>query len=193
MNLAIRQGGKRRSGLVLIREPSGRPSRSDPGVKQCSPAEVRRLRDAAINDMRQPEWGTQLGRLFLNGKLTADRFEAGKRWALMAADYHKAILARPFPAAIAIERRGHGHPVDPDSDAGREEAADDTAAMLAMQEAHAELLGAGCLAEHAVRSVCEKDEAPVGIDGLEALDRGLMWLSNHWGLTTTPKNGRKST
>lgn len=188
----MRSGRKRKSGLIIVREPNGRPSRTHYSAKQCSPAEVRRLRDAALSDMQAPEWGMQIGRLFLAGKLTADRFEAGKRWATMAAEYHEAIGAKPFPGAIAIEKRGHSHPVDPDSNAGQKQATSEIAAVLEMQLAHAVLIGAGCLAEYSVRSVCERDEAPVGIEGLDALDRGLMWLSQHWGLTPSPKNVRNS-
>lgn len=192
MSLGYQTGRKRKSGLFMVREPNGRPSRQEPTTKQCSPGEVRRLRDAAMTSMRDPEWGTQIGRLFLEGKLTADRFEAGKRWAAKVAAYHKAILARPNAPAIAIEGRGHSHPIDPGSEAGQLEAIKDLTAISEMEEAHAVLIGAGMLAEQAVRHTCEQDEAPVGTEGLNSLDIGLLWLSSYWGLTTAPKNVRNS-
>lgn len=177
---------------MIKREPSGRPSRSDPNAPvACAPAEVRRLRDAALAQMQDHKWGTELGRLFLNGKINAPCFAAGTRWAELATSYRNALNApQPSPKAASIERRGHTQPVDPDSDSGAKQAENDRQIVLDFGAAHKVLTGLGMVTEQAVRAACESNEATLGHYALEALKRGLTGLSLHWGLTVTPKHGR---
>ena len=179
--------------ILPIREPSGRLSRSMPGVtKACSPAEVRRLRDAALAGMQSSAWGTELGRLFLTGKIGAEAFEAGKWWGEMAAKYVDAIAApAPDPRSMLLWKRGHGHPPDPDSALGREQAERERRTVVTMREAHATLAAAGTLVEATVRAVCERGEAPVGEAGLQALDRGLVLLAGYIGLTNRSRHGKR--
>ena len=77
----------RRKSLAL-REPNGRPQRPP---ELPPPSEVRRLRDAALSGMRDSTWGTELGRLYLVGKITATMFAAGKRWGELAVMYSQAL------------------------------------------------------------------------------------------------------
>lgn len=179
-------------GRFVVRELNGRASRSDPyAVKACSPAEVRRLRDAALAGMADERWGTELGRLFLSGKISAPLFEAGKRWRDAAQEYHEAILApAQNPKAHSFERRGHSHPLDPGTAAGMVEAADHRVTVDEFLKWHAELSDAGSAVERETRAVCERDEAPVGESGLNALDIGLRRLSGLMGLTNPDKNVR---
>jgi hypothetical protein len=192
-NKVMPMSARKTKSILPIREPSGRLSRSAPGVtKACSPAEVRRLRDAALAGMQASAWGTELGRLFLTGKIGAEAFEAGKWWSEMAAKYVEAIAApAPDPRSIEPVQRGHSHPVDPDSALGREQAERDARTVAAMREAAALLAGAGTLVEATVRAVCERDEAPVGERGMRALDRGLVLLAAHIGLTNRRRDGRR--
>lgn len=187
--MALRNRKKTKGKLVLVREPNGRPSRvADREMTPCSPAEVRRLRDASLRGMQAPEWGTHLGRLFLEGKITAPQFEAGKRWAQLAAAARKAICAPAESAAAStfVPKQG-GHEPDPDSERGKKIAADDRTTVQAMMEAHAILIAAGMLAENAVRTVCEDDRALTAHEQLLALIRGLSWIAQHWGLTQSPR------
>jgi hypothetical protein len=180
--------------LVPVREPNGRLSRATcRELDARSPAEIRRLRDAAIAGMRDPEWATEIGRLFLDGRLEAALFEAGKRWARLSVACRQAIAApRQFPAVSAfVEKRG-GHDADPDSDEGRKQAARDRIVVAEFLEAHAVLKGAGVLAESVVRHVCEDNKAIVGQGQMVALTSGLSWLAQHWGLTAPSKHVRKA-
>lgn len=194
-----RAGRKRKQGLYQVREPNGRLSRAlEATVEACSPAEVRRLRDAALVGLRDEMWGSEIGRLFLDNKISAEEFEAGKRWARMAALYNHAISApSPDARACSFERRGKSHSPDPDSKEGqiiverdRRAVEEMNAALAAMRDAHAALLGAGMLAERSVRAVCERDEAPEGYAGLESLKLGLLWVAKHWGIIEAPRGSR---
>ena len=85
---------RRNHGFRSCASPSGRLSRAGE-QEEISPALVRRLRDQALNSVKDPEWGTELGRMFLFGKIEAPLYAAGKRWAGLAANYYRAIGA-PF-------------------------------------------------------------------------------------------------
>jgi hypothetical protein len=164
------------------REPNGRPQRERP----LQSAEIRRLRDSAIAHMRHAEWGTVCGMLFLNEKIDAVQYEASKRWGQMHSAYGPAICS-PFPVKTLQFDKGHGHPPDPDSDEGKSQAQRDRDAVEGFREAHSKLICAGKLAEYVVRNAVERNEYPVGTEGVEALNRGLIALALHWGLTNQGK------
>lgn len=177
--------------LVLIREPNGRASRSAE-EKETAPAQVRRLRDAALAGMADEQWGTELGRLFLAGQITPPMYAAGKKWAERARRYQSAINCPPAsPKSCAAEDGGFSEPPDPDSVRGEEVASSDSLAVRAFQEAHAILCAAGLLAERAVRGVCERDEVMAGDIHRAALHRGLHWLVDYWGLTEAPQRAKR--
>lgn len=179
--------------LVPVREPNGRLSRaSEDAVGAISPVAVKRLRDAALRGMADAEWGTEAGRLYLDGKINGPSFEAAKRWNRLVAAYHRAIGAtQPYPKAMSFKRSEPSHEPSEESDAGKKQIKRDKQIIDDMREAHAVLLlGAGKIAEHAVRAVCEENETTVGTTGLDGLQRGLGWLAQHWGLTESRKNVR---
>lgn len=178
-------GRKRKQGLYQVREPNGRLSRAlESMVEACSPAEVRRLRDAALRGMQGEEWGTEIGRLFLSGQIPAELFETGKRWARMAAHYRQAICApKPDAMTCSFERVGKTMTPDPDSKEGQVVIERDQRVVAEMEEALAVLAtGGGMLAERQVRATCERNEAPEGYQGLESLKAGLWWVAKHWGI-----------
>lgn len=176
---------RRNSGIVPVREPNGRLSRaSQEDVAAVSPGVVKRLRDAALRGAADAEWGTELGRLFLTGTLPAELYEAGKRWGRLVTAYHKAIGASPpYAKPQTFERYESSADPDDGSAEGQKRLQHDRAIIEDMREAHAVLIGAGLLAERAVRAVCEANESAVGAVGSAALDRGLYWLASHWQLT----------
>jgi hypothetical protein len=161
----------------IAREPNGRHQRES---REASPTEVRRLRDAALRGMRDPEWGTELGRLFLQREITAAMYAAGRRWAQDAAKWRHAIGA--FPVRTAAFERGHSHPPDPDSPQGQEQAKRDRDAAERFFDAQAVLVATGSGAERAVQALCERDEAPTFVD-LICARAGLSALATHYGLT----------
>lgn len=177
--------------VVMVREPSGRLSRStEHAIDAVAPAVAKRLRDAAARGVADQEWGTELGRLFLDGKISPPEYEAGKRWGRLVSLWERAIGApRPYPGEgpIAflgtVRSRSDGEDPPVGTPEGTRLLKDRRRVMAEMQEAHAVLSGAGMLAEAAVRTTCEVNEMPVGALGLESLKRGLAWLARHWGLT----------
>ena len=103
---------------LKTREPSGRPQRE----REFPPTQVRRLRDAALAGLRDPQWGAELGRLYLTQVIGEAGYAAGVRWAREAAEYHAVIGVRPTRSP-AMEIGSIGHEPDPDSQRGRDVAA----------------------------------------------------------------------
>jgi hypothetical protein len=171
--------------LSVAREPNGRRSRIvTRSAPQFAPTEVKRLRDAALAGMQNPEWGSELGRLLLAGKLEAELYAAGQHWAECATRYRQALDApRPNPPPARFEPKSPAAAVDPASAAGQKQTAREIAAIGALQEAHSSLRTAGVLAERVVRRVCEHDEAVCGTGEFVALRRGLLALAMFWGMT----------
>jgi hypothetical protein len=193
-NLSKKSNKIRKTRLVQVREPSGRPSRAqDDHGRNYGPTEVRRLRDAALRGLRDAEWGTELGALFLEKKITGEMYGAGKWWADTAALYHSALDApSPSPKALSVERGAQGSQPDTDSDEGRRRAAKDRQAVKDFREAHAVLRGGGLLAEWHVRALCEENIRPLGALEMEVTIRGLAWLAQ-WRIDKQEKsshNGR---
>ena len=174
--------------LVEVREPNGRISRAR-DEREYPPGQVKRLRDAAMLGLRDQEWGTEMGRMFLDGTLTAEMYAAGKWWRETAAKYQQAICAPPPDARAVSFQIGRGaSPIDPDSEAGKTEARRHSAATVTFLESHAALMGAGLLAERAVRRLCEQDEAPIGEEQRQSVKRGLLWIAKYRGLTPDSKS-----
>lgn len=179
----------KKNALVASREPNGRPTRSS--EREFSPTQVRRLRDAAMAGLRDPEWGTHAGRLFLDGTLTAEMYAASKWWREMAATYMVAICApSPHPKATSMEAGRGSTPVDPDSELGKVEALGHAKDAEAFLSAHAALVGVGMMVERTVRRLCEQDEAPVGEQERLWAICGLKRLALHHRLTRTGKHVR---
>lgn len=167
------------------REPNGRPQR-DPQLPP--PSEVRRLRDAALAGMRDPLWGTELGRLYLVGKITSAMYAAGKRWSELSTKYSRALCSPcPDPKAVCFDRSG-GESPDPDSYEGRKEARRHERAVTSFIDAHAALKSTSMAAERVVRSMCERNEILLGHESLMALSTGLSTLAGFWGLTDSRKS-----
>lgn len=166
------------------REPNGRIQR----VKETAPTEVRRLRDAALAGMRDPLWGTELGRLYLVGKITTPMYAAGKRWGELSVKYSQALCSpSPDPKAICFDRSG-GESPDPDSYEGRKEVRRHERAVASFIDAHVALKDVSMAASRVVRSMCERNEMLLGHEGLMALSTGLSTLAGFWGLTDSRKS-----
>ncbi len=167
------------------REPNGRIQRDPP---LPPPSEVRRLRDAALSGMRDPTWGTELGRLYLVGKVTATMYAAGKRWGDMSSLYSQALQSpAPDPKAVSFDRSGGSSP-DPDSHEGRREARRHERAVASFIDAHAALKTHSPASERVVRSMCERNEMLAGHENLLRLTEGLFVLAAFWGLTDSRKS-----
>ncbi|MEY9493731.1 hypothetical protein [Bradyrhizobium elkanii] len=161
---------------LAVRKPSGQ-IRMQPQLPP--PAEVRRLRDAALAGMRPAEWATMLGRLYLSDKITTVQFSVGKRWADLSADYSEACQSPLMPRSAKFDADG-GSILDPDSAKGRREARRHARMMEDYTDGLRTLERSGKAALHAVRNVCVMDLAPAGIGEVEALRSGLQALAAFW-------------
>jgi hypothetical protein len=163
---------------MVAREPNGRPQRRTE-AQLPSPAEIARLRDAALAGLRDPAWGSTLGRLYLSGKVTGTQFAAGKRWAKLAARYSSAAISPKQPRSAKLAAEG-GSPVDPDSAKGRREALQEANLAASYVEALVVLERMGALPRRAVVNACEYGINPVGVSGLHDLQKGLQGLVAWW-------------
>lgn len=168
-----------------IREPSGRLSRSArKEIGADSVAEIRRVRAAAMAGMRDPIWGSELGRLFLSGKINAEQFRAGRQWAHLVARWraiHCGPKINPKPGLAALFRVGgptSEGPTVTDTIADQREAA---VTGLIDEVLDSFPRGPSDPALVALRECCELDVAPVGYGGMLLLNDGLNHLAGMWG------------
>lgn len=169
------------SSKLKSRAPSGRPTRAGQS-RELPPTQVRRLRDAALRGLREPEWGTELGRLYLAGKLTDSHYSAGKKWGELAYRYRQVILA-PDAKPLSLEIGRGGTPPDPDSPEGRTIIDRDSAiasrflrACAVLSEVRAEW---GVNPLSIVRRICEDGGMICGHAELLTLRVGLQQVFEH--------------
>jgi hypothetical protein len=137
--------------------------------------------------LRDAEWGTELGRLYLEGAITDSMYGAGKRWREEATSYRAAIGVFPI-RSTSLERGVKSHPPDVDSEDGQKQARQEANATERFFEADAVLVGAGTGAENAVRKLCEDDQSLAGMYELRNARCGLLALADHYRLTAGPKS-----
>lgn len=174
----------------IARQPNGQPRRE----REFAPTQIKRLRDAAMAGLRDPEWGTELGRLLLNRVIDEEMYAAGKRWAEMSARYWGIVGAFPVKSAKA-EGGSWSHQPDPDSPKGKEISIQERGAMERYFEADAVLVTAAIHSPGvgaAVRRVCEDGQVLGGYSEVLALRIGLLKLADHWGLTGPNKSSTRN-
>ena len=159
--------------------PRTASGRLKPATHLLAPTQIRRLLDSAATEVRHQAFGTQLGRLYLNGQVSATEFAAGKRWAEIVANYSIACRSPSPPRTLSLDAIGI-RPTDPDTATGERE-------MRRHERASAEYLAGrnalrlvGLEAERVVDSVCARDCALAGFGELNALRAGLQALAALW-------------
>lgn len=173
---------RRKNRLVTAREPNGRIQRN-PGI---APAEAKRIRDEAARKVRHSEYGSELGRLWLDDKISAPMYEAGKKWIIVAVQRSMALQGPSAnPRSINVGSGGESHPVDPDSPAGLQEAKHHAKAVLAYDAALEAITKASWTA---IETVCGQSLALCGHQQLLDFRCGLMILAKLWGLTESRKS-----
>ena len=135
--------------------------------------------DAAAEGLRDPLWGSMIGRLHLNGKISSAELATAKHWARIVANYSAACCSPRPPRTVPLDAIG-GTPVDPDSATGEREVRRHERASAAWLEGRNALRLAGRDAERVVDDVCAQDRAPAGFDDLNALRAGLAALAALW-------------
>lgn len=161
------------------REPSGKLKRNAM-QEMPSAAEVQRLRTAALAGMRDAVWGSTLGWMYLNGKISAAQFAAGRRWRDLARNYASAMQSPQQPSTAKLERSASTS-VDPETEEGRREARRHAQMIADYRGALTLLQHAGRVRLQAVMLVCEQNVLPVGADGADNLASGLQTLVAFWG------------
>jgi hypothetical protein len=149
-----------------------------------SPSAVKRLVDASVRNAQDRVWGTPLGRLHLESKITATELAAGLKWDRVYADYRSAIGApSPFPRPAAALGDARSIPPDPHSPEGEKIARKARKAAREFEGAHKALLMAGMQAEAATRALCE-GEGKILMSHLAYLKArdGLQALARYWKL-----------
>jgi hypothetical protein len=176
---------------IAIREPNGRISRIvEKEIDATSPATAKRLMEAALRGQADAVYGTHIGRLFIDGKLSPHEFEAGKRWDRLRRLYADAMRApSPDPRSVSIDGGGGGFAPDVDSDAGMEEAKRHRQITRAWYEAMGHLnIWCGGLEIKAMQRLCEgQGLAPEGMMGLIRAKEALGALVVFWDLTNSKK------
>lgn len=175
-----------RAGRKLVdakRTPSGQLSREGRNqVNAMAPAVIVRMREAAKALAIDPLWGTELGRMHLQGELSATQLEAGKRWANLARAHAAAICSKGIKA-MNIGGSSSGAEPDPDSEAGIKIAERESRTVDRYRDAEGRVIDCGTRVLFAVAALCEDDRPLEWAEKREAV-KGLDALSSHWGLTT---------
>lgn len=174
-----------------VRERNGRLSRAAI-PHEAAPAEVRRLRDAALRGMASAEWGTPLGVMFLQGKIDAAQYQAGKTWALLVCGWQAATgCPSPSPKSPSVVFGDRSAPLDFDTEEGRRQMRRDLRTIDDMREAHDVLTRCGRGVARVVRELCEANQAPRDTTELALARTGLSALAALGGLTGNPNRAKR--
>lgn len=169
---------------AVPRTPSGQPSRAagareEPGL---SPATIKRLMTVNARAVQGLEYGTPVGRLLLEQKISALEYQASRIWASNAKAYETAIDAKSLKAQN-LDREVSGFRPDPNSAMGRRIAdreRDDVDLFLADID---RLAGMGNRYVTTVREICEGvGRPPAGFEELTRLKKALSALALAWGI-----------
>ena len=168
------------------RTPSGQPSRAvgaRPEPKGLPPATIRRMIATDAKRVEGAEWGTPIGRMVLEGEITAEQYLAGRQWDRRARLYWPAINApSPDPQAARMGK-SRGAPPDPSSAAGARQAKHDRSAVDAFRDALGQVQILGPAYVRTVREVCEGAGRPTeGYADLMRLRAALTRLAVFWRL-----------
>lgn len=161
--------------------PRARKKPSIPGVKNVSPAAIRRIRNDALEAATDARRGHELGRLALreiqhSGEgITAIQESVGLRYAGLRAKWRAVTGVRPATVQAQDVGRVRG---------SSGEAPDDVAVIVerAMREADEALSQAGSGPRRAVEVVCDRDCVVVGHQMLLDLRTGMDVLARLWGV-----------
>jgi hypothetical protein len=181
-----RTGRKRFAG---DRASCGRLSRSlETDIGAVSPTAIARLVQESLRGCADEIFAAPLGRLYLEGKLSAAEFEAGKRWDRLSRRFYLAIGApRPDPRigslSHAEKRKADWTDLNLDSEIGQDRLRVDRELIEAFRAARAVVAEHGAAAERDMRRLCEgMGEFPAGLEALMRAKHALGSLAWFWGL-----------
>lgn len=170
-----RAGRKRKEGE---RFPAGqiRPEESP-----ASPAAIRRLRDAALMGMADPQWGTMAGLFYLSKRIDDAEYAAAKRFGDLHSQYISVIGGPRAPKTSTGERQSPSAQIDVDSELGEAEAVRHRVIMTSYHDAHTALLMV-CPSVEAdlIRFCAVPGESPAGHAAMIKVKDGLKALASLW-------------
>lgn len=134
----MKAGRKRK---ICAREPNGREVRAE-SDKGLSPAIIKRMIERAAVGAADPRLGSVVGRLLLQGDLSARQAGAAWQFAEIAERYHQAIVA-PYLRGQSFECGVKAADPEESSDAGQAAIERDRRAVRRYERASAVLDGCG--------------------------------------------------
>lgn len=172
-------GRKRKAG---DRFPAGQIR---PEEKSASPAAIRRLRDAALMGMADPQWGTVAGLFFLNKLIDEVEYEAAKRFGDLHAQYISVIGGPRPPKTSTGERPARSAQIDVDTELGEAEAKRHVAILTSYNEVHLALKMIDPATEADLIRFCSvPGESPAGHAAMLRLKDGLKSIASIWKVRT---------
>lgn len=155
------------------RTPSEQMSRA--GIRDYSPAQVRKALDALMTTAKNPLSGYEVGRLLLTEVIDTDQVIAANRFADLYGAWSRVHGLPPStpPAMVLLAVRGSSGPEIDDA-----KAAAIKAAYWAAYEALT--VAGGDRLHEAVFDVVIRDIAAVTVAQKDAIKLGLSTLANHW-------------
>lgn len=153
-------------------------------IAEMSPTMMRRIIDRARHDATDARLGTQLGRLYLERKISDVLFRVGTRFAELRHRWRAVHgIRQPSPRSAAL---GTVSATPPDDDPQRVAALD-----AAEASARAAIMSASGFRREDVFDVvvriCDHDRAPAGVADLQMLEAGLTALAIDWGMVSAPR------
>ncbi len=173
----VKAGRKAQQGS---REPNGRLSRAARALLEPEANQAARLRAAALSGVADRRWSTQLGRLFLEKRISPEQYGAGCNWAKLMEQWraiHCGPRFNPKAGLSNLFRVGGSAGSVGDLIADPREVLITDTVDKAIESFSR---GAADPLLIAVRECVEQDLAPVGLGGWMLLDEGLALLAAHW-------------
>lgn len=160
---------------------SGKVANDPAGTEAPPPAMVKRATLMSMIGLAAPEYGTMLGLYFLQRKIDAHAYEAGKRFAELHRNYAGCVAGPKPPSSVSMEGGSRQAAIDPDSDAGEREAVRHRDVLMRYHDAHTALRMAGNGVERIVVQFCDGvGQSPAGHEELLRLRNGLDALVVLW-------------
>lgn len=170
-----RAGRKRKIGE---RFPAGQIKPEESGA---SPSQIRRLRDAALAGMADPQWGSMAGIFYLSRKIDEIEYETAKRFGDLHSQYINVIGGPRPPRSSSVERASPVSSIDVDTELGEEEAQRHIVILNKYNDAHTVLHKIGPSAEADIIRFCSiPGESPAGYEAMIRVVMGLRELSVLW-------------
>lgn len=186
-----RRGRARKAGK---REPNGQPQRKwgpNHDVRAVVTAQPHR-RWLPEDKRRDQRAESELGRLYLAGRITETEAEAGEKWRGLVSAYLKCLAAPVGPVSVAsrgIPDRVEAEPESafPSTEVSETEEERKERVLVAFQRATAVLAHLRDVARE-VDAVCVHDKR---CGSLALLSVGLTGLARHWQLGEHARSGRR--